>query len=113
MPGMTRTQLPLAPELCVEAVRGTGWDDTAPPDLRMLGLAVSAAVSAFFAALWAMRRHETAYGWFGAVAVVRLQPDRDQPLALCEQSQLAGAGAGHLASPLRKALFKAWANRVT
>jgi len=41
-------------------------------DLQMLGLAVSAAVSAFFAALWAMRRRETAYGWFALMSVLWL-----------------------------------------
>ncbi|MBT2334004.1 histidine kinase [Variovorax paradoxus] len=41
-------------------------------DLQMLGLAVSAAVSAFFAALWVMRRRETAYGWFALMSVLWL-----------------------------------------
>lgn len=41
-------------------------------DLQMLGLAVSAAVSAFFAALWLLRRRETAYGWFALMSVLWL-----------------------------------------
>ncbi|MET3493153.1 sensor histidine kinase [Variovorax boronicumulans] len=41
-------------------------------DLQVLGLAVSAAVSAFFAALWVLRRRETAYGWFAAMSVLWL-----------------------------------------
>lgn len=41
-------------------------------DLQVLGLAVSAAVSAFFAALWLLRRRETAYGWFAAMSVLWL-----------------------------------------
>lgn len=41
-------------------------------DLQLLGLAVSAAVSAFFAALWLLRRRETAYGWFAAMSVLWL-----------------------------------------
>lgn len=41
-------------------------------DLQMLGLAVSAAVSAFFAAWWGLRRRETAYGWFAAMSVLWL-----------------------------------------
>ncbi|WP_235510090.1 ATP-binding protein [Variovorax sp. Root473] len=41
-------------------------------DLQMLGLAVSAAVSAFFAALWILRRRETAYGWFALMSVLWL-----------------------------------------
>jgi signal transduction histidine kinase len=41
-------------------------------DLQVLGLAVSAAVSAFFAALWLLRRRETAYGWFAVMSVLWL-----------------------------------------
>ncbi|MEZ2297029.1 ATP-binding protein [Variovorax sp. RCC_210] len=41
-------------------------------DLQVLGLAVSAAVSAFFAAWWWLRRRETAYGWFAAMSVLWL-----------------------------------------
>ncbi|WP_093431133.1 sensor histidine kinase [Variovorax sp. 770b2] len=41
-------------------------------DLQVLGLAVSAAVSAFFAALWVLRRRETAYGWFAVMSVLWL-----------------------------------------
>jgi len=41
-------------------------------DLQMLGLAVSAAVSAFFAAWWWLRRRETAYGWFAVMSVLWL-----------------------------------------
>ncbi|MGJ3700840.1 ATP-binding protein [Variovorax sp. AFSI2.2] len=41
-------------------------------DLQVLGLAVSAAVSALFAALWLMRRRETAYGWFAVMDVLWL-----------------------------------------
>ncbi len=41
-------------------------------DLQMLGLAVSAAVSAFFAALWILRRREAAYGWFALMSVLWL-----------------------------------------
>ncbi|WP_093239155.1 ATP-binding protein [Variovorax sp. EL159] len=41
-------------------------------DLQVLGLAVSAAVSAFFAALWVLRRRETAYGWFAMMSVLWL-----------------------------------------
>ncbi|MDM0085073.1 7TM diverse intracellular signaling domain-containing protein [Variovorax sp. J31P179] len=41
-------------------------------DLQFLGLAISAAVSAFFAALWLMRRRETAYGWFALMSVLWL-----------------------------------------
>lgn len=41
-------------------------------DLQVLGLAVSAAASAFFAALWLLRRRETAYGWFALMSVLWL-----------------------------------------
>lgn len=41
-------------------------------DLQILGLAVSAAVSAFFAAWWWLRRRETAYFWFAAMSVLWL-----------------------------------------
>lgn len=41
-------------------------------DLQVLGLAISAAVSAFFGALWLMRRRETAYGWFALMSVLWL-----------------------------------------
>ena len=41
-------------------------------DLQVLGLAVNAAVSAFFAAWWWLRRRETAYGWFAAMSVLWL-----------------------------------------
>jgi signal transduction histidine kinase len=41
-------------------------------DLQVLGLAVSAAVSALFAALWLMRRREAAYGWFAVMDVLWL-----------------------------------------
>lgn len=41
-------------------------------DLQVLGLAISAAVSAFFAALWLLRRRETAYGWFALMSVLWL-----------------------------------------
>jgi signal transduction histidine kinase len=41
-------------------------------DLQVLGLALSAAVSAFFAALWLLRRRETAYGWFALMSVLWL-----------------------------------------
>lgn len=41
-------------------------------DLQVLGLAVSAAVSAFFAALWLLRRRETAYGWFALMSMLWL-----------------------------------------
>ncbi|MFM9924968.1 ATP-binding protein [Variovorax sp. H27-G14] len=41
-------------------------------DLQVLGLAVSAAVSAFFIAWWWRRRRETAYGWFAAMSVLWL-----------------------------------------
>ncbi|NVM88862.1 hypothetical protein FHT32_002510 [Variovorax sp. SG517] len=41
-------------------------------DLQVLGLAVSAAVSAFFAAWWWLRRRETAYGWFAVMSVLWL-----------------------------------------
>jgi len=41
-------------------------------DLPMLGLALSAVVSAFFAALWVLRRSETAYGWFALMSVLWL-----------------------------------------
>lgn len=41
-------------------------------DLQVLGLAVSAAVSAFFAAWWWRRRRETAYGWFAVMSVLWL-----------------------------------------
>jgi signal transduction histidine kinase len=33
-------------------------------DLQMLGLAMSGVVAVFFGVLWALRRRETAYGWF-------------------------------------------------
>ncbi|PLC06895.1 histidine kinase [Variovorax sp. RO1] len=41
-------------------------------DLQVFGLATSAAVSAFFAAWWLLRRRETAYGWFAAMSVLWL-----------------------------------------
>ena len=41
-------------------------------DLQVLGLAVSAAVSAFFAALWLLRRKEGAYGWFALMNMLWL-----------------------------------------
>ncbi|WP_286186084.1 sensor histidine kinase [Acidovorax cavernicola] len=41
-------------------------------DLQVFGLAISAAVSAFFAAWWLLRRRETAYGWFAAMSVLWL-----------------------------------------
>jgi signal transduction histidine kinase len=41
-------------------------------DLQVLGLAVSAAVSGFFAALWLLRRREAAYGWFALMSVLWL-----------------------------------------
>jgi signal transduction histidine kinase len=41
-------------------------------DLPMLGLALSAVVSAFFAALWVLRRSETAYGWFALMSMLWL-----------------------------------------
>ncbi|MDM0089434.1 MULTISPECIES: ATP-binding protein [unclassified Variovorax] len=41
-------------------------------DLQVLGLALSAAVSAFFAAAWLLRRRETAYGWFALMSVLWL-----------------------------------------
>lgn len=41
-------------------------------DLQVLGLAVSAAASAFFAALWLLRRRETAYGWFALMSMLWL-----------------------------------------
>ena len=41
-------------------------------DLLMLGLALSAVVSAFFAALWVLRRSETAYGWFALMSMLWL-----------------------------------------
>jgi signal transduction histidine kinase len=37
-------------------------------DLQMLGLAISGVVAVFFGVLWALRRRETAYGWFALMS---------------------------------------------
>jgi signal transduction histidine kinase len=37
-------------------------------DLQMLGLAISGVVAVIFGALWALRRRESAYGWFALMS---------------------------------------------